>query len=77
MAAAKKKEKKPISTGASSEHITNLKQSILETFNIYGWHAIAVSLPPDDTIFAQLACPINDVIVLLTSGITNLSLYKH
>ncbi len=23
-------------TGASSGHITNLKQSILETFNIYG-----------------------------------------
>jgi hypothetical protein len=30
----KKKEKKPIKTGASSGHITNLKQSILETFNI-------------------------------------------
>jgi len=35
MAAAKKKEKKPIYTVASSGHITNLKQSILETFNIY------------------------------------------
>jgi hypothetical protein len=32
MAAAKKK---PIKTGASSGHITNLKQSILETFDIY------------------------------------------
>jgi hypothetical protein len=31
----KKKEKKPIKTGASSGHITNLKQSILETFDIY------------------------------------------
>jgi hypothetical protein len=33
MAAAKKK---PIKTGASRGHITNLKQSILETFDIYG-----------------------------------------
>jgi hypothetical protein len=33
--AAAKKEKKPIKTGASSGHITNLKQSILETFDIY------------------------------------------
>ncbi len=36
MAAAKKKKKKPIKTGASSGHITNLKQSILETFDNYG-----------------------------------------
>jgi hypothetical protein len=41
MAAASKKEKKrkeeayPWKAGASSWHITNLKQSILETFNIY------------------------------------------
>jgi hypothetical protein len=35
-AAAKRKEKKPIKTSASSGHITNLKQSILETFDIYG-----------------------------------------
>jgi hypothetical protein len=32
MATAKKK---PIKAGASSGHITNLKQSILETFDIY------------------------------------------
>jgi hypothetical protein len=32
MAAAKKK---PWKVGASSMHITNLKQSILETFDIY------------------------------------------
>jgi len=32
MAAAKK----PIKTGTGSGHITNLKQSILETFDIYG-----------------------------------------
>jgi len=31
-----KGKKKPWKTGASSGHITNLKQSILETFNIYG-----------------------------------------
>jgi hypothetical protein len=32
---SKNKRKKPIKTGASSSHITYLKQSILETFNIY------------------------------------------
>jgi hypothetical protein len=31
-----KKEKKPIKMGTSSGHITNLKQTILETFDIYG-----------------------------------------
>ncbi len=37
MAAAKKeKEKKPIETGTSSGHLTNLKQSILESYDIYG-----------------------------------------
>ncbi len=36
MAAAKKEEKKSIKTGASSGHITNLKQAILETLDIYG-----------------------------------------
>jgi hypothetical protein len=40
MAAAKKEEKKPIKTGASSGHITNLKQSILETFNVYKFYFI-------------------------------------
>ncbi len=37
----------------------------------------AVNLPPGDAIFAQLAYPLFDVIFLFTSGITNLSLYKH
>jgi hypothetical protein len=47
-------------------------------FNILvGWHASAVSFSPGDIIFAQLACPLNDVIFLFTSGLTNLSLYKH
>ncbi len=36
MAAAEKKEKKPIEIGSSIGHITNLKQSILETFDTYG-----------------------------------------
>jgi hypothetical protein len=40
MAAATKKKRKEESycwkAGASSGHITNLKQSILETFDIYG-----------------------------------------
>jgi hypothetical protein len=30
MAAAKRKEKKPVKTGASGRHIKNLKQSILD-----------------------------------------------
>ncbi len=30
------RKKKPWKTGTSSGHITNLKQSILETFDIYG-----------------------------------------
>ncbi len=42
MAAATKKKKRkeeayPWRAGASSWHITNLKQSILETFDIYAW----------------------------------------
>jgi hypothetical protein len=41
MAAATKKKKRkeeayPWKAGTSSGHITNLKQSILETFDIYG-----------------------------------------
>jgi hypothetical protein len=40
MAAATKKKRKeeayPWKAGTSSGHITNLKQSILETFDIYG-----------------------------------------
>jgi hypothetical protein len=40
------KEKKPIKTGNSSRHITNLKQSILETFDVYAtavvkWQGVA------------------------------------
>ncbi len=38
----KKKRKEDAYTwksGASSRHITNLKQSILETFDIYGFHS--------------------------------------
>jgi hypothetical protein len=42
-AAAKIKEKMPIKTGASSKHITNLKQSILETFDIYGYDSVEES----------------------------------
>jgi hypothetical protein len=37
-AVAKIKEKKLIKTGARRGHITNLKQSILETFHIYGFN---------------------------------------
>jgi hypothetical protein len=35
LAGAKNKEKKHIKTSASTRHITNLKQSILETVDIY------------------------------------------
>ncbi len=46
MAAAKRKKRKeeayPWKAGASSGHITNLKQSILETFDIYSWHFVFV-----------------------------------
>jgi hypothetical protein len=44
---------------------------------LVGWHISAVSLPPGDVILVQLACPLNDVIFLFTSGIINLPLYKH
>ncbi len=46
MAAATKKERKeeayPLKTGASGWHITNLKQSILETFDIYSNYSCVV-----------------------------------
>jgi hypothetical protein len=32
------KKKKPLKTGTSSGHITNLKQSVWETFEIYAKH---------------------------------------
>ncbi len=35
----RKEEAYPWKTSASSGHITNLKQSILETFDIYGFHS--------------------------------------
>jgi hypothetical protein len=41
MAVAKKK---PIKTSASSGHITNLKQSILDTFDIYDWYRWKINL---------------------------------
>jgi hypothetical protein len=47
MATAKKeKKKKELSigrTGTSTRHITNLKQSILETFDIYGANTLYFS----------------------------------
>jgi hypothetical protein len=45
--------------------------------NLVGWHAGALILPLIDIILAQLACPLNDVMFCLHSGITSLSLYKH
>jgi hypothetical protein len=35
---------------------------------LVGWHASAVSLPPADVIFAQLNCPLNDIIFFLHQG---------
>jgi hypothetical protein len=37
---------KPVKTGASSEYITNLKQSILETFDIYGTNRLLIGSNP-------------------------------
>jgi hypothetical protein len=45
--------------------------------DLVGWHANAVIFPLSDVIFAQLACPLSDVLFCLNLGITNLSLYKH
>ncbi len=42
MVAAKKKKRSLFKTGASSSQITNLEQSILKTFNIYGFVPIAI-----------------------------------
>ncbi len=38
----KRKKMKPWKAGASSGHIPNLKQSILETFDIYGWNGLPI-----------------------------------
>jgi hypothetical protein len=44
--------------------------------NLVGWHS-SIASPLSDVILSQLACPLNDVIILFTSGIWNLSLHKH
>ncbi len=53
-----------------------VRYSVLFT-NLVGWHVGTFSSPLSDVIFAQLACPLSDVMFCLHSGITNLSLYKH
>jgi hypothetical protein len=53
-----------------------VRYSALFTY-LVGWHTSAVSFPPSDVIFAQLACSLSDIIFSLHSGITNLYLYKH
>jgi hypothetical protein len=35
---------------------------------LVGWHAGAVSLPPGEVIFVELACPIHDAIFCLNRG---------
>jgi hypothetical protein len=43
-AATKKEEANSWKAGTSSGHITNLKQSILETFDIYGYNSLFYKL---------------------------------
>jgi hypothetical protein len=52
------KKKKPWKTGASSGHITNLKQSILETFNIYAYIPKLIRLVQLFTKLAPFFVPI-------------------
>jgi hypothetical protein len=53
-AAAKKEKKKRIKTGASSGHIPNLKQPILETFDIYET-IYGLSPPPGANVIKKLS----------------------
>jgi hypothetical protein len=70
MAATKKEEKKNIKTSTSSGHITNLKQFILETFNIFHVDYLGVMSPKVnqgknfDKVF--LAANFANVVVTLT-----------
>ncbi len=63
MAAEKRKEKKPIKNGATSGRITNLKQSILEIFDIYAVALLILATLGDATeitpgaIVIKLFCP--------------------
>ncbi len=41
--------------------------------NLVGWHAGAVSFPQSDVMFAQLACPLSDVMFCLHYIRTNQS----
>jgi hypothetical protein len=52
----------------------NIRYSALFTY-LVGWHAGAVSFPPNDVILAQLAAPLSDIMIYLHSGITNLVPY--
>ncbi len=40
---------------------------MVDTYTLFtflvGWHTCAISLPQDDIIFAQLTCPLNNIIV--------------
>ncbi len=58
---SKKEEKKSIKTGASSGHITNVKQSILESFDIYGRSCCGCWIcqwPPQLKQAHLLTCPV-------------------
>jgi hypothetical protein len=67
MAAAKIKEKEPIKTGTSSGHITDLKQSIWETFNIYG----IISMVLYQGLHSQTSNKLDCCIRLGWKGLTN------
>jgi hypothetical protein len=50
----------------SYPHISESVSSYSGLFTfLVGWHASAVCLPPSDVTLAQLACPLNDVILCL------------
>jgi hypothetical protein len=50
-----------------------VRYSALFTY-LVRWHADAVGFLPSDVNLVQLVCPLSDVIFLLHSRITNLSL---
>jgi hypothetical protein len=50
-------------TGASRGHITNFKQSILETFDIYGFNSATLYTPMDNFIKHFFVFKYNEVFI--------------
>jgi hypothetical protein len=67
MAAAKIKEQETVKTGTSNGHITDLKQYILETFNIYG----IISMVLYQGLHTQISIKLDCCIRLGWKGFTN------